>query len=1432
MPRQTFQQPSRRRKDDDAYSDDQGWAPTHDFQRSSDISREAQQTADNITNVLGEQEAGAAVADTSSEGNDKTPVSSDDLAEKETPPDRSGFSAADDMREKLGKGYTGKNSRKSNILSNLYSSDSKLKKKMAIAGAAAGTSIIGGIIVFLALLPLKIDMLIQNIDQTFGAASNQALEKETDNLFSDWVKNSLLPALNTGTCKRTIDPGCVPVDSGTGPIKKLYAGWNKNRLDKKLATDYGITIGRGSNGHPVMNIHGGSVDLTELQSGQRSLFDLAGTKSVTSGEIKSQINSALDGETKWKEVYKRYFITKKIDKTFGTYTHCLVLCDSREKVKLKLSDAKLGAKLWIANRVIAPRSTGAAALVTCMLDPTSCSTDISFDSGNVEDSNSPERSKAQQVADSLVANYLESHTLNDLAKLAENASDINRLGFSGYATKLIAQQIAGHFSGDAASAATGETLDKAIPIFGWIQLGLGVTTLASSAPGIIKTLSYATNATAAAQLYTTYKTADDEMHTGNTDAEAFGTLNDALSASSDLGSTHSDMTSTPVYNYTMGSSYGTGFSNAASIFGATTADSSDTSYKCNDGKGVPSGQLTCPEENFSKTNVAALDALANSGTLNTISHIAGPIASILNKPGQFIGGIVSSIPGVSQVMSAISSFASGFLSDIAQTLLPNPFQDLSGGRTGDMVIAGGDVTQNGACYQNLGCAKVSAQTAATIQNQQRQENQQQFESQPMFARMFSTDTPYSLVSRLAVAMPTNLSSGVENGVASLTSNPVGSLFSGISSVFTGKKAFAAVTAAEDPFGVTQMAYPTVPAHPADFWNENCSTPAPGNQYGYYNDTTGTWDASNWYNSSQYQEQDPNTGQSVATKTNPCMLIAASIGAAGGLDDTSLLPHDETQTPPTTAAASFTVAAYNMCQEQNHPQGCPTTNVTQKAQDISNVIQGKSGISGNTTPFGIISAQEVSPQTQSAVLADLPNYQSFPQQVPGSQGWAVFWDKTQFSLVGSGQYLPNVYNNVACLMTANSKCSMPGAPWVELQTSTGQDIYVISVHSPNNQNNGNTSIRNHNASVVLDWAKSHDNGNNIVIIGGDFNDTPDGTSPSSDYCVLTKDGSLQHALDMQNGKSGACPSSGMSIEKIFASTANDTSASDWHTLGQGVDSNLTGTDHSPSWSTITPGTSETTSKSGKLVVGEYNILNAPKYAHPGFVNKGQSDDDRAKLEAQIVQGTAGPSHQPFDVLITNEETDSMYKGQKKYLTDYSSQRKGEYAIFWKTSEFTEEDHGTSPEWSSNGSWVDAPWVKLQTVADGQTIVASPIHYSSFPQYGYSDSNIKKAANDTLDWVKQQNDGKSIVIFGGDLGTHLQIPAKIFNSSGLVNNSYYLAKGKKATGSDTAPGGADQIYVTPINGLTASDWNNPSRTGIIMQSSDHSPTWVTLQYGGSD
>ena len=298
----------------------------------------------------------------------------------------------------------------------------------------------------------------------------------------------------------------------------------------------------------------------------------------------------------------------------------------------------------------------------------------------------------------------------------------------------------------------------------------------------------------------------------------------------------------------------------------------------------------------------------------------------------------------------------------------------------------------------------------------------------------------------------------------------------------------------------------------------------------------------------------------ANDTADMKAAACYEGDGQSCQDLGAAPSDS---PATTQAEDFTVATYNMCQDTNHK--CPLE--SQKATLISSFISG----GGGAPQLDIVGAEEVSQPTQTAVMQKLSGYDTFPKQVSVDQGRAVFWNTSKFTLKDSGK-LGGIYSNDGNFVSTDA--GDHAYPWVALQTASGQTVYVIATHFPNDNGDPGGSKRAKNAQAVLAWAKGKSGGGNTVIITGDFNVSGTRFGQSSPYCILTSDGSLQHGHDMQDGHSPAksCPTPNpvhyAPLDSIYASTGNQLTASGWTWMGEGgANQNVTGTDHSPSYVTL-------------------------------------------------------------------------------------------------------------------------------------------------------------------------------------------------------------------------------------------------------------------------
>jgi len=845
----------------------------------------------------------------------------------------------------VGKGFTGsgksaENTKAHGFLAKLKNS-SKFKQRLLIGGALAGGSTIGAVLLFLAMLPLKIEHIVTNLEEHFSVAATNAVENEVEEDFNGYVKNSVLASMNRGTCKSTIDPSCVVTPSGTGYFGRLYAGWSDGRMMNKLANlpnGDSIIISKKRNTF-YMTLNGQDFDLTKVMQGKQSIFDVAGTKKTSRSEIRATIRNALKDGTLWDKTYKRFLIGKYLEARFGI-KRCVAFCDVRDKFADTVENKKLAGKLWLIQKVQGPYAQSYGLLIQCILAPDQCDTKLKVSSDGRETSDLNSKLEEQ------LAEYIAENGVSKLADLAQKAGDINKLGLSGYMTKLLAEQLAEKLDGDGAKVATGEALDKAVPIAGQIDLAVQIIKEEKAVPEITKDLAYESRAVAAVQEAEMFESIVSEMHAGHMDVTEFGSVNDLLSSSiKDVNGLSSDATSTPLYSQIMGSPALVNASIFGDIFGGNaSADSvtSSSTYPCNDGKPVPNGDRTCPEENFADPGVYVkalsffLDnaEAASAFGFHLPSYIPGaaeynsavaPALGAVFKLDEWFGdlaGLVSDAavktctltPPCSVALNGFTSQFSQLAGWALQQIMPNPLGSITGGRNFDMIAAGEDVQSNSYCQEELGCRKATDGEVAALQNQQIAEQKQEFESQSMFARMFNTSSSYSLISRLAMTMPTNMLSATNSSLASVLTNPLGRLGGMFGSIFSTNHAFAATDVRSDPFGITQYVPDMSGVGDREaYWNQNCVN----GPMATFDDTTNiVTPTPQWLEA--HTTQDPNM-QAVTTASNPCQTIGAGIKAAGAMFATGVLSSDELNndaagTPSTSSGTIPTGTAQDLAKQ--------------------------------------------------------------------------------------------------------------------------------------------------------------------------------------------------------------------------------------------------------------------------------------------------------------------------------------------------------------------------------------------------------------------------------------------------------------------------------------------------------------------------------------
>lgn len=1085
--------------------------------------------------------------------------------------------------------------------------NSSLKKKMAIAGAAAGGSVIVSIIAFFALLPLKIEHIITNIEKHFGAATSQALENQVDNLYSQYVAKQVLPNFNKASCtgKSTVDSTCVSTGDGKGPVGRLYKSWTETKLESKMATKYNIIIGK-KNGQLYLNLDGKNYadgktmdkELKEVQAGRKSLFTLgegSGTSKASRNEVRTAIHESLKSATLYDKIYTRFKFGKLLESKYGI-KRCLFACKLRDDFNDKIDDLKKGWHAEYINRIITPLGDNEGLILQCLINGDAC-TNLTNDDGSINP-NDPEKSSdfeknLQENMEKFAAKY-DNKALAELVKEADVISNTKN-GFSKY---ILSQAFNKMFG----TELTTEAIDHVANPLSLVQDAAKFVNVVNDAGKITK-MTYAVSATAAVGASASLVTLVSEVHSGNLSATALGSAAAALSQGG------VDATNTPLYNSILGDGSETATSTASGFFPKASADSTvnhtcydgtaadkqkngeytcksdspdaldnakGTSYPCDDGKTPRQGKVVCDEENIGNPQgMAANLSKASSlipGPLSQASEILTKTTGSNWNPFNWasaLGNVVTEslikATGLDDFMGQFFSKMLGPLMNYFVTLLHLPFSSdtPNGGRLVDEVITGEDVSQNKTAQVTLGGKELKPEEVQSLQQAALTEDKQDFDSQSFFARMFDTDSTYSLVSKLADATPLSLGASYGGVFGFLLSNPLGHFASAFGSLFTPTHAFAAPVAQADPMGIAQHGYSL-----ADLGKLNGQVAADGGYQEYLDKECGGNQISDWVKA---QTEDENTGDAVASDTEPCLLVNSAVQSAGGLSDPSLLPAGSQNTgvdggTGTGAAADFTVGSFNMCQEIDHGPGddspCPhASDPGTKRQQVAATILGSNGV-GNPA-FDIIGGQEVSQPTQDYITSHDTDYKSFPTQVAPNNGKAIFWNTKTFTSQGGG-YLTGVVGNGNSNGKANNSF-----PWVKLQSKSGQTVYVMSLHAPNDSYGG-PNDRYNDAEAVLTWEKTKAIGSNLVIITGDFNngDSTDGNHPGA-YCVLTDNGVMQHAKDMAAGANPAkdCPSGHVPIDGIYSSlNVAGVTASGWNHTNDDAGDPQSGSDHSPGWVT--------------------------------------------------------------------------------------------------------------------------------------------------------------------------------------------------------------------------------------------------------------------------
>lgn len=353
--------------------------------------------------------------------------------------------------------------------------------------------------------------------------------------------------------------------------------------------------------------------------------------------------------------------------------------------------------------------------------------------------------------------------------------------------------------------------------------------------------------------------------------------------------------------------------------GSAFEPASSSTYRCKNNRPPSASKIVCREMvlNDKQGNIQKLKALQKIPLWNSLAGGAKNITSIVNRIVSKIFDWIFKIPYTEAILSALGGEIAKLVTAIADyTELDRPLRwfatwllgdslnlvtnNMSGGRTFDLVAGGADVSGNDFAHNGIGGVALTPEQLAANLDYYQQRSLAEYRQKPLLAQITDTESTYSPISKIALAIPANRTAVVNSlsdSFASLVKNPLGKLFSNFASIFTPKSLAASYPTGKSPFGITQYGYPLddpiFNEDPDEYWQKYCTDSSPynltktWNQYAADNLNPNTFEPEN-AQTTAFQSSVPGNKYG----TNGCLLIQTAVAAAGGTFTDDVLSAEE------------------------------------------------------------------------------------------------------------------------------------------------------------------------------------------------------------------------------------------------------------------------------------------------------------------------------------------------------------------------------------------------------------------------------------------------------------------------------------------------------------------------------------------------------------
>lgn len=766
---------------------------------------------------------------------------------------------------------------------------STTRRNLAII--AVLTSMVGGISGFLqfAVQPFQLPSISQYLEDLKYANFNNASRRAMEHAFTGYIAAVLLPGMREKGCPSTkITRNCAGDITGEGPVKLL---WRKmSGLDSKnAAIEYKLAL----RGIEIQNSGGrfflrapnldNPIDLADVEAGRVSnIFEM---RELSRAEVRAEMRRIFEEEGDYKKLLYRMRVGNMLKK-YGI-TRCLVACEFKDRLHGKQNELKSAGLAFLNQRVFETRAGLLGLYLNCMLVP--CDDILSSPGPEGDESTMGEpNSDLHRSTRNLLAQLSARFGAETLEAMVERVKDLDRDGLQLHLTKLAIEKLGGSVLGREIDPATVTRI--ASPI-GWVLAAVRVAILISQASQL-RTMIYLLSGAAMVQSAELMRTISHEARAGQMSADMLGsTTNIFRHGPFNSGPSLED---SPAWDKTVASVQ----NRPAMAFMRTllpqkayaqAAGQASLNYECNDGRSIFNHQRQggdasnnlCDEVRLGADEeflVQIGDFVRGIPGLGVIIDIAEQIfeiiAAILGPISQAILDVITLIPGVQAAIDGIGQWISPFIIGFFQDVLKDPLGDKpSGARMIEMVIGGNELAGKDSAHRLLGGQAMTPGQQATILREEEQIAREDFAIRPLKERLFTTESPYSLTSQIALTAPSDVPGALRHAFAGLLGNPVGKLASSVGSIFTLNRASAQdITVQQSMYNIVAHGYPA--SDP--FWEET-------DLAAYWEEKCADGKINTAYNTNRQDIDDPEmlpygyflderTNQPVNPTANPCFML--------------------------------------------------------------------------------------------------------------------------------------------------------------------------------------------------------------------------------------------------------------------------------------------------------------------------------------------------------------------------------------------------------------------------------------------------------------------------------------------------------------------------------------------------------------------------------